>query len=201
MEKLSLGSTGFAQVGDPEYHIKQQVECAVLTEALEKKFKWRITACRGRLVWQSHQHDFGEYHDMELHVPEDKVNWNLVNDLEAFDWDNEILIAKMQEIFNKINPAKATMTEIQRLAHELEEMGAVVILPEDQMASEPKEGETKEPFDLKKGSFKAIDIEDFDMADLEDSVVPACCKYGCQVEPDGYCEHGNPSVLINAGII
>lgn len=29
-----------------------------------------------------------------------------------------------------------------------------------------------------------------------DSVVPACCSEGCEVEPDGECEHGNPSVLI-----
>lgn len=34
-----------------------------------------------------------------------------------------------------------------------------------------------------------------------DSVVPACCKHGCEVEPDGYCEHGCPSVLLAAGLI
>jgi hypothetical protein len=45
-----------------------------------------------------------------------------------------------------------------------------------------------------------IDMEeDADM--LMDSVVPACCKEGCEVEPDGVCEHGCPSVLIAMGII
>lgn len=34
-----------------------------------------------------------------------------------------------------------------------------------------------------------------------DSVVPACCQHGCETEPDGYCEHGCPSVLIVAGMI
>jgi hypothetical protein len=34
-----------------------------------------------------------------------------------------------------------------------------------------------------------------------DSVSPALCVYGCEVEPDGYCEHGNPSVLIAMGLI
>ena len=34
-----------------------------------------------------------------------------------------------------------------------------------------------------------------------DSVVPACCSEGCEVEPDGYCEHGYPSILIEAGMI
>ena len=35
----------------------------------------------------------------------------------------------------------------------------------------------------------------------QDSVVPACCSEGCQVEPDGFCEHNCPSPLIALGII
>ena len=34
-----------------------------------------------------------------------------------------------------------------------------------------------------------------------ESVVPACCEDGCQVEPDSLCPHGNPSILIVAGLI
>lgn len=34
-----------------------------------------------------------------------------------------------------------------------------------------------------------------------DSVVPALCSEGCQVEPDGFCPHGHPSVLIERGLI
>lgn len=34
-----------------------------------------------------------------------------------------------------------------------------------------------------------------------DSVVPACCERGCEVEPDGICPHGHPSVLIALGVI
>lgn len=34
-----------------------------------------------------------------------------------------------------------------------------------------------------------------------DSIVPACCEEGCEVEPDGTCEHGNPSILIALGIM
>ena len=33
------------------------------------------------------------------------------------------------------------------------------------------------------------------------SIVPACCSQGCQVEPDGHCEHGNESVLLAEGLI
>jgi len=35
----------------------------------------------------------------------------------------------------------------------------------------------------------------------EESVVPACCDEGCQVEPDGKCPHGCPSILIKLGVI
>lgn len=34
-----------------------------------------------------------------------------------------------------------------------------------------------------------------------DSVVPACCDEGCEVEPDGQCEHDCPSVLIALGLM
>lgn len=34
-----------------------------------------------------------------------------------------------------------------------------------------------------------------------DSVMPACCSEGCQVEPDGRCEHGCPSILLAMGVI
>lgn len=34
-----------------------------------------------------------------------------------------------------------------------------------------------------------------------DSVVPACCDAGCEVEPDGICSHGHPSILLAIGAI
>ena len=36
---------------------------------------------------------------------------------------------------------------------------------------------------------------------LNDSVVPALCNEGCEVEPDGVCEHGCPSALLAMGLI
>lgn len=36
---------------------------------------------------------------------------------------------------------------------------------------------------------------------LSDSIVPACCTEGCEVEPDGCCEHGCPSILVALGVI
>lgn len=37
--------------------------------------------------------------------------------------------------------------------------------------------------------------------ELMDSIVPACCSEGCEVEPDGKCSHGFPSVLLAMGVI
>lgn len=37
--------------------------------------------------------------------------------------------------------------------------------------------------------------------DLMDSVVPALCDEGCEVEPDGTCEHGCPAITLALGII
>lgn len=36
---------------------------------------------------------------------------------------------------------------------------------------------------------------------IADGIVPALCKEGCEVEPDGRCEHGCPSILIALGMI
>lgn len=38
-------------------------------------------------------------------------------------------------------------------------------------------------------------------ATVFDSIVPACCEEGCEVEPDGHCEHGHPSILLEMGMI
>ena len=49
---------------------------------------------------------------------------------------------------------------------------------------------------------KALDNAGYeDITECDDSIAPACCKEGCEVEPDGTCEHGCPSVLMAAGLI
>lgn len=34
-----------------------------------------------------------------------------------------------------------------------------------------------------------------------DDVVPACCDQGCYVEPDGTCEHGGKSFILEMKLI
>ena len=48
---------------------------------------------------------------------------------------------------------------------------------------------------------KALNNQGLTMIDMMDSVIPACCSEGCDTEPDGYCEHGFPSVLLDMGMI
>jgi len=49
---------------------------------------------------------------------------------------------------------------------------------------------------------EALENEGVELMDVAfSSVVPACCSEGCQVEPDGHCEHGNESVLLAQGLI
>lgn len=43
--------------------------------------------------------------------------------------------------------------------------------------------------------------EEFLDNECNDSVMPACCSEGCEVEPDGRCEHGCPSPLLALGLI
>ena len=53
---------------------------------------------------------------------------------------------------------------------------------------------------VKEAMFNA-GYEEMDEDVLGDSVMPACCSEGCEVEPDGECEHGFPSVLLAMGLI
>lgn len=48
---------------------------------------------------------------------------------------------------------------------------------------------------------KALNNLGLTMIDMMDSIIPACCSEGCEVEPDGHCEHGHPSVLLEMGMI
>ena len=99
------------------------------------------------------------------------------------------------------NDLKERVTRLLRYAKELEIAGATVMLPDwlekIYIKLKAKETDKKE----KKTTFKQIPLTEDLLSDLiMDSVVPACCIYGCEVEPDGYCSHGNPSVLIHYGL-
>lgn len=111
-EIFYLGSTGFAQVGNPDYNGKQEIECEVLMEALQEKFGKRIENSGGRLVWLAQEHDFGTYHEVVFKISKDRLNdniYDLINAMEAFDWDNTELTDKMADrwVTRKTEKAKS----------------------------------------------------------------------------------------------
>ena len=61
------------------------------------------------------------------------------------------------------------------------------------------ETKTKNPYRISVA--ETLAMHGLDLEDCGDSIVPACCAEGCEIEPDGRCEHGCPSVLIALGII
>lgn len=48
-------------------------------------------------------------------------------------------------------------------------------------------------------------FEDFDdwyeNGEPFDSIVPCCCSECLEIEPDGHCQHGYPSILLALGVI
>lgn len=40
-----------------------------------------------------------------------------------------------------------------------------------------------------------------EFSELDDAIYPALCTDGCQLEPDGHCPHGAPSLLLALGLI
>ena len=57
--------------------------------------------------------------------------------------------------------------------------------------------EFREEHGINDGSDMVAALEEWS----SDSVVPALCHEGCEVEPDGCCEHGHPSILVRMGVI
>ena len=60
---------------------------------------------------------------------------------------------------------------------------------------------TKDKLEYRISVTKALKNAGMEIEDCDDSIVPACCSEGCEVEPDGVCEHGCPSVLVALGLI
>lgn len=123
IESVSLGSTGFAQVGRDDYHDKQKIEGAVLLQQIRKKHpipEEFQDICEYK--WASHPHDFGRYHELELIYLEDAVErwadrnenkfdrfWDFANEVEGFDFDDEqieMMISDLYIEFLKVKQAK-----------------------------------------------------------------------------------------------
>ena len=114
---FTVGSIGFAQVGDPEYYEKNKIEMQVLLNYIKKKHpvpeKFQHM-CYYKTM--SFPHDFGSYHeiviyynrsitdDWELELDDDTISgeinphdefWDFVNESERFFCDNEVLLFEL----------------------------------------------------------------------------------------------------------
>lgn len=90
MDYLVIGSNGFAQVGQADFHRKNKAEMAVLMNYLEtcnpvpEEFS---TVCWYRVKW--FRHDFGDYSEIVLVYDDQLVSQWEESDPEKFDkfWD------------------------------------------------------------------------------------------------------------------
>ena len=54
---------------------------------------------------------------------------------------------------------------------------------------------------LKLNGYNSIEEAVEELIEYDEGIAPALCTEECEVEPDGYCEHGAPSILLAAGMI
>ena len=105
MDYLVIGSNGFAQVGNPDFHEKNRIEMRVLMEYMKTNFPIPdefCFMCDYRIKWFIH--DFGRYSEIVVvydnyilnqwdEDDSDKFNkfWNWFNDIESVNLESDFL--------------------------------------------------------------------------------------------------------------
>ncbi len=95
MDYLVIGSNGFAQVGNREYLIKNQIEMRILLEYLTNNFPIPdelSNMCIYKVKW--FQHDFGSYSEIVL-VYNDSI-------LEEWEYEKPEIFDRFWDWFNTI---------------------------------------------------------------------------------------------------
>lgn len=101
MDYINIGSPGFAQVGQSDYHDRLQVEKAVVKLHIEKNYPIPMDLqdiCYFK--WKSFPHDFGTYHELCLIYNNKYIDmweeddderaqmfWEFANKCECMDFD------------------------------------------------------------------------------------------------------------------
>ena len=199
MNKLYLGTSPIDEdcvqliKGNTTYLRKMIAEARVFIKQLEKQFpkhknKFKIEKC---------YHDFGPYIEVIFEYDDTQYEQAIRIEEEMWSsWHEEIIadLIDIQEISNG-NSAKDEMT--LKAIEYLEEKGYTVFGIEDFDGLEKVQTEQEITEISVEEAMAGRSIEDL----MFDSIVPACCKYGCSCEPDGHCQHNNPSVLLAMGVI
>jgi len=116
MDYLTIGSNGYAQVGQPDFYQKNKIEMRVLMEYLENHHtipEEFSNMCCYKVKW--FQHDFGDYSEIVLYYndrqledweesdPEKSVRfWNWFNDIESVDLESEALTELIESRYLKL---------------------------------------------------------------------------------------------------
>lgn len=83
MDYLYIGSNGYAQVGEPDFHMKNKAEMAVLLDYLKTNFPIPSEFagnCFYKIKW--FQHDFGSYSEIVLMYDDQLVEQWEISDPE-----------------------------------------------------------------------------------------------------------------------
>jgi len=205
-----------AQLGSDNYQERARIEASIHIEQLNRFFKRKPKGFSFGI--KRFNHDFGEYIDIVLYYADDEAERAYtLQEKQPKVWDT-IAIEQLRTNEYQMSAENITAiysntnTELRDAIDKIEKAGGFVILDEeDEENEEPdfsEDGDIIEPEDIAKPETSAISVDeafrmhgydldnDSDIAKLfMESVVPACCKYGCEVEPDGECIHGNISVI------
>lgn len=115
MDYISIGSNGFAQVGDPDYIEKSRVEMEILIETLKRSLP--IPEKFENILFyrvKSFPHDFGTYKEVVIKFNDDLINekadseneedqnfvnefWDFINKAESFDLESDILTKQIKK--------------------------------------------------------------------------------------------------------
>lgn len=207
-----------AQLGQPNYREYAMIEATTHIAQLQRCFRQLPDGMRFGIEYIPH--DFGVYTDVVLHY--NSLNEKhcevsgKIEDKQPRVWDTKAndTLRELRE-YERSDEAIATTysnesMDLREAIDKIEQAGGVVLLdeePDEPIVDFTEDGKVIE----KKKETTLISLEqalsmhgytDDDLQDLMfDSIVPACCRFGCEVEPDGICSHGNESVLLAMGVI
>ena len=128
MDYIVIGSIGFAQVGQEHYGKKREIEKQVINELVKIENIFQITSEFKDLCYKEYktfQHDFGSYDELCLVYDNAEIDdwidndieknqrfWNWVNEMESYDFEQQILIDLCESKFEGKN-TELGFTEIE----------------------------------------------------------------------------------------
>lgn len=198
LEPYYLTSLGLAQLGQENYKAKARFELSFM----EEKIKQLCGDPPNGILFKREQrpHDFGTY--IELVMYYDRLNISHVryfDKVDEMDWEEHE--GELEILWENVNKVKDGMKDyhtddqnfgINRTLNQLK--GHMVAKESDE---KPRRLTVEEVME----SNGSDDLDSYMSELMFDSVVPACCEAGCEVEPDGTCQHGHPSILLSLGVI